>query len=138
MRLGSGNSPYEPNPLLLMRSTRPAGTTELRKVFTCCAAASTDEASPKSHGMWQSLSFSKFMTGAVRERLQNGSSGRSFPTSSMNDFPIPEDPPVTTTAEKVWSASRDEGTSFDGGISVWAGGLPRLAENQTKRSIMNR
>ena len=32
----------------------------------------------------------------------------------MNDFPIPEDPPVRTTAEKGWSASRSEGTSVDG------------------------
>lgn len=29
----------------------------------------------------------------------------------MNDFPIPEDPPVTTTAENGWSASRGEGTT---------------------------
>jgi putative sigma-54 modulation protein len=29
----------------------------------------------------------------------------------MNDFPIPEDPPVTTTAEKSWSASLSEGTT---------------------------
>src|SRR6185503_17146726 len=29
----------------------------------------------------------------------------------MNDFPIPEDPPVTMTAEKGWSASLSEGTT---------------------------
>jgi putative sigma-54 modulation protein len=29
----------------------------------------------------------------------------------MNDFPIPEDPPVTTTAENGWSTSRSEGTT---------------------------
>jgi putative sigma-54 modulation protein len=29
----------------------------------------------------------------------------------MNDFPIPEDPPVTTTAENGWSASLSEGTT---------------------------
>src|SRR5262245_27153337 len=29
----------------------------------------------------------------------------------MNDFPIPEDPPVTTTVENGWSASRSEGTT---------------------------
>ena len=29
----------------------------------------------------------------------------------MNDFPIPEDPPVTMTAEKGWSASLGEGTT---------------------------
>lgn len=52
------------------------------------------------------------MTGVVRERLQNQSCGCSFAARSMNDFPIPEDPPVITTAEKVWSASRGEGTSL--------------------------
>jgi putative sigma-54 modulation protein len=29
----------------------------------------------------------------------------------MNDFPIPEDPPVITTAEKGWSTSLSEGTT---------------------------
>jgi putative sigma-54 modulation protein len=37
--------------------------------------------------------------------------GPSFRPSSMNDFPIPEDPPVTTTAEKGWSASLSESTT---------------------------
>ena len=56
----------------------------------------------------------------------------------MNDFPIPEDPPVTMTAEYGWSASRGEGTSCRGMNFGLGGGLPRLAETQTKCSIMNR
>jgi len=35
----------------------------------------------------------------------------------MNDFPMPEDPPVTMTAEYSWSASLDEGTTGDGGTN---------------------
>jgi hypothetical protein len=34
----------------------------------------------------------------LRERLQKRVEGFSFAISSMNDFPIPEDPPVITTA----------------------------------------
>lgn len=34
----------------------------------------------------------------------------------MNDFPMPEDPPVTMTAENGWSASRGEGTTEGGGV----------------------
>jgi hypothetical protein len=51
------------------------------------------------------------MTGTRRDRLQNQSPGCSFPALSMNDFPMPEDPPVTMTAEKLWSTSRSEGTT---------------------------
>jgi hypothetical protein len=66
------------------------------------------------------------MTGAERERLQNDSSGCSLDPSSMNDFPIPEDPPLITTVEKVWSASRGECTSLTVKILARAGGLPWL------------
>jgi putative sigma-54 modulation protein len=34
----------------------------------------------------------------------------------MNDFPMPEDPPVRMTDENGWSASLSEGTTHGGGI----------------------
>jgi hypothetical protein len=45
------------------------------------------------------------MSGLRRDKLQNASSGRSVLHSSMNDFPIPEDPPVMMTAEMSLSAA---------------------------------
>jgi hypothetical protein len=49
------------------------------------------------------------MSGLRRDKLQKAISGRSLPHSSMNDFPIPEDPPVMTTADMVLSADSGEG-----------------------------
>jgi putative sigma-54 modulation protein len=72
--------------------------------------------------------------------LQKINSGFSVRPSSMNDFPIPEDPPVTMTAEKGWSASRSEATSGDkdtAGFLRKTGLRPRLAPPATKRRIMN-
>jgi hypothetical protein len=43
----------------------------------------------------------------------------------MNDFPIPEDPPVMTTDENGWSASLGEGTTMSYGISSGATDRPR-------------
>ncbi len=37
----------------------------------------------------------------------------------MNDFPIPEDPPVKTTAANGWSASLSEGTTFARGLNFY-------------------
>ncbi len=55
-----------------------------------------------------------FLSGSRRE-VQNCSAGFiSFPISSMKDFPIPEDPPVTMTAENDESASLTEGTKLSG------------------------
>jgi hypothetical protein len=45
------------------------------------------------------------MSGLRRDKLQKASSGRSLLHSSMNDFPIPEDPPVMMTAEMSLSAA---------------------------------
>ena len=58
----------------------------------------------------------------------------------MIDFPIPEDPPVTTTAENDWSASRGEGTtdvreSFDDFSK--AGLRPGLVATEPIRRNMN-
>lgn len=58
----------------------------------------------------------------------------------MKDFPIPEDPPVTTTAEKYWSASLSEGTMGER-VSIFAftqGGLrPVPVSNEPIRRNMN-
>jgi putative sigma-54 modulation protein len=62
---------------------------------------------------WFNLSSQLFFAGERRERLQTRNRGFNFSASSMNDFPIPEDPPVKTTAEKGWSASMSEGTMRD-------------------------
>lgn len=78
------------------------------------------------------------MSGSDRERLQIGRPGRRLCTSSMNDFPIPEDPPVTTTAEKHWSASRGEGTEWSVGVKNFARDTIALARStQTQRRNMN-
>jgi putative sigma-54 modulation protein len=58
----------------------------------------------------------------------------------MNDFPIPEDPPVTMTAEKGWSASLGEGTT--GGresryLFSRAGLRPGLVATEPIRRNMN-
>jgi hypothetical protein len=43
------------------------------------------------------------MSGLRRDRLQKAKVlGGAFAISSMNDFPIPEDPPVMMTAEKCF------------------------------------
>jgi hypothetical protein len=49
------------------------------------------------------------MSGLRRDKLQNAISGQSFANSSIYDFPIPEDPPVMTTAEKSFIAESGEG-----------------------------
>ena len=58
----------------------------------------------------------------------------------MNDFPIPEDPPVTMTAENGWSASLGEGTT-DGRESKLnlseAGLRPGLVATEPIRRNMN-
>ena len=58
----------------------------------------------------------------------------------MNDFPIPEDPPVKMTAEKGWSASRSEGTTGAGESNVTlikAGLRPGLVATEPIRRNMN-
>src|SRR5688500_210664 len=58
----------------------------------------------------------------------------------MNDFPIPEDPPVTMTAEKGWSASRGEGTTVGGrfeSILSKAGLRPSFVATEPIRRNMN-
>jgi putative sigma-54 modulation protein len=59
----------------------------------------------------------------------------------MNDFPIPEDPPVRTTAEKGWSASLSEGTTTvmetTDKLFQQAGLRPDSVSNQTIRRNMN-
>jgi hypothetical protein len=49
------------------------------------------------------------MSGVRRDRLQKTNSGRILADSSMNDFPIPEDPPVMMTAEMFLRAASGEG-----------------------------
>src|SRR5687768_16332012 len=113
-RFGSGNAPNVPKPRMLMSRTRPVGTVCSRKPCTSPAARSTSLACARSHGKW--FNFSSILSelnfaGGRRERLQKRKCGPSFWPSSMNDFPIPEDPPVRMTEEKGWSASLDEGTT---------------------------
>src|SRR5881397_2204951 len=58
----------------------------------------------------------------------------------MNDFPMPEDPPVMTTAEYEWSASLGEGTAKDGKsefLSGHAGVRPGVASTEPIRRNMN-
>src|SRR5581483_283221 len=57
----------------------------------------------------------------------------------MNDFPIPEDPPVTMTDAKGWSASRSEGTTRESGTTVLfrAGLRPGAASRQPIHRNMN-
>lgn len=50
------------------------------------------------------------MIGARRERLQITRPGLRFAHSPMNDFPIPEDPPVMTTDEYGERTSLSEDT----------------------------
>ena len=77
------------------------------------------------------------MTGARLERLQKCNAGFSFPISSMKDFPIPEDPPVTMTAEKDWSASLGEGTRSSGNFLTWPSFLAGFGPTQTQPRNMN-
>lgn len=70
------------------------------------------------------------------------SSGLSLSHRSMNDFPIPEDPPVMTTAVNELSSSLSEGTA---GKLIELSGYPfhrpgliaGFGSNQTKRRNMN-
>src|SRR5215204_627012 len=58
----------------------------------------------------------------------------------MNDFPIPEDPPVTMTAESGWSASLSEGTTVGGksNLILFKAGLrPGLVATEPIRRNMN-
>ena len=58
----------------------------------------------------------------------------------MNDFPIPEDPPVMTTAEKGRSAARKEATSSQRDEIIFlgkAGLLPVLVSPEPIRRNMN-
>jgi putative sigma-54 modulation protein len=55
----------------------------------------------------------------------------------MNDFPIPEDPPVMITDENGWSASLGEGTTMSNGISDETGLRAAPVSNQTISSNMN-
>ena len=58
----------------------------------------------------------------------------------MNDFPIPEDPPDTTTAEKGWSASLSEGTTGEREsklILSKAGLRPSFVATEPTRRNMN-
>ena len=58
----------------------------------------------------------------------------------MNDFPIPEDPPVTMTAERGWSASLSEGTTVGGksNLILFKAGLrPGLVATEPIRRNMN-
>lgn len=59
----------------------------------------------------------------------------------MNDFPMPEDPPVTMTAEKGWSASLGEGTTSSHkdtrGFLRNIGLRPAAASPETTRRNMN-
>jgi putative sigma-54 modulation protein len=57
----------------------------------------------------------------------------------MNDFPMPEDPPVITTAVYDFSSSLSEGTTGDLNISPFhrPGLIAGFGSNQTIRSNMN-
>ena len=58
----------------------------------------------------------------------------------MNDFPIPEDPPVTMTAENGWSASLSEGTADmteSKSFLIRAGLRPGLVATEPIRRNMN-
>jgi putative sigma-54 modulation protein len=58
----------------------------------------------------------------------------------MNDFPIPEDPPVTMTAGNGWSASRSEGTTMvrkSKSILIKTGLRPGLVATEPIRRNMN-
>ena len=112
-RFGSGNGVNAPKPLLLMSSTGPGGASPSTNAVTFAAAAANSAGRDRSHAKWFKnwrSAAEKNSAGSRRERLQTTRSGFSFRISSMNDFPIPEDPPVRTTAEKGWSAALAEGT----------------------------
>ena len=58
----------------------------------------------------------------------------------MNDFPIPEDPPVTSTAENGWSASLSDGTTYEREskpIFSKAGLRPGFVSTEPTRRNMN-
>src|SRR5262245_27500742 len=58
----------------------------------------------------------------------------------MNDFPIPEDAPVTTTAEKGWRASLSEDTTASGSRRFFQAGpgcVPALLQTNPYAETMN-
>jgi hypothetical protein len=107
-----------------MRRIRPDGASFVKKSFTWETPRRTCAGSDKSHVTWRNLSFESFMSGLRRDKLQNESSGQSFPNSSMNDFPIPEDPPVITTAENCLRAASGDGMTLKGLIFSQRGRYP--------------
>src|SRR4051812_45715058 len=137
VRLGSGKGPNVPKPLLLMSKILPAGTSEVKNFSNSPTTSEIFSGSARSHGKWRSLSSPTFMSGARRERLQTTISGCSFAHSSMNDFPIPEDPPVMTTEEKEVRASLSEDTVGRAAIFGRAGALTGSVSTQTIRRNMN-
>ncbi len=62
-----------------------------------------------------------------------------LPARRMNDFPIPEDPPVRTTAANGWSASLGEGTTLARGLNFYrpAGLGPDRTSTEPIRRNMN-
>src|SRR5450432_4031112 len=107
-----------------MRSTLPFGAVTERKSLIPATPEATCAGSERSQAMWRNLSFEESMSGVRRDKLQKKSSGQSFPNSSMNDFPIPEDPPVITTAEKFFSAVSGNGMTLNGLIFSYRGRYP--------------
>src|ERR1043165_102594 len=77
------------------------------------------------------------MSGSRRERLQTSKSGCSFAPSLMNDFPIPEDPPVMTTEVNDERASRSEDTAGEAATIFQSRRNRRLSFNQTIPRNMN-
>lgn len=62
----------------------------------------------------------------------------NFSPSLMNDFPILEDPAARAAAEKIWGASRDEGTNGTGEFLRQSRHSAGPGSNQPIRRIMNR
>lgn len=118
---------------------RPTGTLFRSHATTDPATRSMSAERERSHEKWFKFSREIFTSGSRRERLQNRKAGFSFPISSMNDFPIPEDPPVTTTAVYDFSSSLSEGTAGELSYPEFhrAGLTAGDRSNQTKRRNMN-
>src|SRR3954453_5342207 len=121
----------------------PVGASRARNSRSVSATRSISPACERSQGKWFKYFLELgeiFSLGGRRDRLQKIKSGLSFRPSSMNDFPIPEDPPVMITAENGWSASLSEGTT--GGreskiFSCKAGLRPGLVSTEPIRRNMN-
>jgi hypothetical protein len=64
------------------------------------------------------------MAGPRRDWLQTEISGRNFRLSSMNDFPVPEDPPVMVTARIFSKAASGVNTTVCGLIYSQAESAP--------------